>query len=1135
MATDIDDLQINIQTSAKGANSSITALTKRLEKLSTVINEIDASKVNNLGIGLSSVGSGGNSASAGLNKTATSATKAAKSFGGLASAFGKFYATYFLFIRGAKSIWKNVQSSMDYIETSNYFSVALGQIGQQFEQAGYESAELYTEALTSELSDLNKKLTGYTLGASGEAIFGGDVGLGMDIEQIMNFQAKTLAVTNSVGLMGDASIETAKAVSMLAGDLASLTNMDTESVMTNLSSGLIGQSRALYKFGLDITANTLQQYALAEGIEKSVSEMTQAEKMQLRLLAILDQSEVSTADLANTINSVANQYRVFEQQVSNTGRTLGNLFLPIVQNVLPYVNGLIIALNNLFTSLGFEIYGETWLEDLQQGISGGAIDEDFEDISDSADDATESLNEFKKGIRGIDELNVLTGGTSVGSGVLTELEGQIDLTDSITQAVADYENSWNSAFATAENKASEFAKQLTEDFDGVAEMFEKIFPAIAGIGGALATYKIVTGISGIVTSLGALGSPVGVAALAAGVLIGVGTAIKQVHDNAVEADLENRFGDIALSMEDIEEVARKIVDNGNLTALSTVLSEMGELGDIESEIKTAINTLDRLNWKVSIGMELSEEEQGQYKSAIDSYVKNANDYVTQQQYSTIVGIKLFLGDSQTSEEVQSVVNEFYGAQSEKLRKLGEDLNRVATEAWNDGLLTIDEVQTITNIQMQMAEIQKELTNSEFQARLQLLEEDYSGAKLTPESYEELKKKRQELIDQYTEDYNESLVFTLAQVNIAYQAKLDEASTQEAKEKIKNEWDNAVKELQEGRDLQISQMALQSLSFDYNTLIDTFGDDMDSAFSGITDNLAVYAKKFTEEADWAEQGVADLMTRLTQRFKKEAGAAGQENFKAILENMMPTQDIEELAESFYITTGKIPQAIADALVSEYALDTLSGNLDAMYKLMLVSADSEDMKAVLEVMHERGIDVPKFLADGVISNTEVATNSITDLLEDLEDSLLDTDLVKEAEMFGEELSASLLKGITKFDTVEIESEIKSGKISFDVLSKVPIKGYASGGMVTAGQVFMARENGMSELVGNFGGQVGVANNDQIIEGIRQAAYDGFLAAMAQGGSSGGVTVVLEGDAAQMFKMVRQEESRNYRKTGNSVFVH
>ena len=64
-------------------------------------------------------------------------------------------------------------------------------------------------------------------------------------------------------------------------------------------SGLIGQSRALYKYGIDITNATLATYAYNLGISKSVSEMTQMEKQQLRVLAILDQSKVSWGDLAN--------------------------------------------------------------------------------------------------------------------------------------------------------------------------------------------------------------------------------------------------------------------------------------------------------------------------------------------------------------------------------------------------------------------------------------------------------------------------------------------------------------------------------------------------------------------------------------------------------------------------------------------------------------------------------------------------------------------------------------------------------------------------------------------------------------------------------------------------------------------
>ena len=1124
MATDIDELQIQIQASAKGANSSVTALIKRLEKLSGVINGIDASKVNNLGTGINNVGKNSNTASVGLDKTAKSAKNAAKSFNSLASAFGKFYATYFLFIRGIKGLWKNVQSSMDYVETSNYFAVSLGQIGQQFEQAGYESAELYTEALTSELNKLNQKMTGYSVGASGEALFSGDVGLGMDIETLMNFQAKTLAVTNSVGLMGEASIETAKAVSMLVGDISSLTNTDLETVMTNLSSGLIGQSRSLYKYGYDITQNTLQQYALAEGIEKAVSEMTQSEKMQLRLLAILDQSTVAQADLANTINSVANQYRVTTQQVGNLGRTLGNLFLPVVQNVLPYINGLIIALNNLFTSLGFEIYGDTWLEDLQQGISGG-VQGGFEDLEGSVEDATESINEFKKGVRGFDELNVLSSGSGIGSGITDELEGTIDLTDSITQAVADYENSWNKAFATAENKASEFAKKLEDDFKDVADLFDRIFPAIIGIGGAIATYKIASGVGGIVSSLANLGSPLGYASLAAGVLIGVGTAIKKVHDDAVKADLESRFGDIALSLEEIEKVAKYILNNNNVSKVSNLLSEISDLSGIQSSIDDSVTTLNKLNWKVSVGMELTEEDESTYKKAIDSYVSSVNDYVVQQQYAAAIGIKLFLGDSQTSEEVQSVVNQFYNSQNEKLRQLGEDLNKVTTDAWNDGLLSIDEVEAISNIQTQMAEIQSAIARSQTQAKFQLLEESFSGSELTPESYKKLLEERNEIFAEYESDYNESLVFSLGQINLAYEAKINDAETEEAKKQIREEWNNVVKETISARDAAVAEMQLNAFSFDYNTLLGTYGEAINNATNDLTDSLKRYAKMYAEGNTNAEYMTYLRFGILEDNFKEIAGEYGYESFSKLLDVMAPSSELEKTAQSIYEMTGQIPQAMADALASQYALEAISGNASSLYKLLLASAEDDAIDEILLEIKEKGWNVPEFLAKGVVDNAEVVTDSIDNLFNGLEESLDSQGLLDTAENLGKEFAKSFVNGTQSIS-----------QFTFGVnFSNTPIEFRANGGMVTSGQVFVARENGISEYVGNFGGQVGVANNDQITQAIKQAAYEGFLAAMSQGGSSGGVTVVLEGDAAGVFKLVKQEERNNYKRTGNSVFVH
>lgn len=451
---------------APAVNSSLIQMTNALANLSA-----NGQKVGSATRGLRS----------NLNQYSASASRASKHTFSLAYAFGKFYATYFLVVRGIKSLWKGIQSSMDYVETFNYFNVTMNKIGEQFKgqysDFGYESADAYAESFTSRMNELTKKMTGYSVGKAGELSWANIDSLGLDPNQLMNFQARLGAVTNSVGLVGEASIQTSKALSMLSADLSSLTNTDLDTVMTNLSSGLIGQSRALYKYGIDITNASLSNVALANGITKSISAMSQSEKMQLRVLAILDQSKIAWGDQANTIDSVANQYRIFTQQVHNLGRILGNLFLPIVKNVLPYVNGLIMALSRLFETLGFKFYGSSWLTDLMDGISGANFKtDDFEDsiegIGDELEDDAKSANKLKKALQGFDELNVLS---TNDNGNQLAISDTIDLSMQIKDAVDEYEKKWEEAFASMENKAKGLADRFVGYFEPVTRIFDKLF------------------------------------------------------------------------------------------------------------------------------------------------------------------------------------------------------------------------------------------------------------------------------------------------------------------------------------------------------------------------------------------------------------------------------------------------------------------------------------------------------------------------------------------------------------------------------------------------------------------------------------------------------------------------------------
>lgn len=231
------------------------------------------------------------------NRTHGMFTKMMLSMQSWARTWGTFYAAVYPFIRLLEKISDATKNAMNYVETYNYYTVAMQKIGNA-------SADSYAEAYMKEIGRLDKKMSGFTLGSQGELLESNGKNIGLDPNMMMNYQARIGAITNSVGLLAETSVDAQKALSMLAADLSSLTNTDLETVMTNLTSGLIGMSRSLYKYGIDITNTTLQRYAEANSISKKVSAMSQEEKMQLRLLAILDQSQVAWTDQIQTIDTV---------------------------------------------------------------------------------------------------------------------------------------------------------------------------------------------------------------------------------------------------------------------------------------------------------------------------------------------------------------------------------------------------------------------------------------------------------------------------------------------------------------------------------------------------------------------------------------------------------------------------------------------------------------------------------------------------------------------------------------------------------------------------------------------------------------------------------------------------------------
>lgn len=470
----------NIPKLAKSIKSLMTELSQSPKVSENLIQMTNA--VANLASQGSKVGSASNNLVNGLDKTEKAATKSKKSLLSLSSVIGKLYQSYYWIGNVTSFVKKSIESTADYIEAYNYFDVSLGKIGSdwsyQYEKYGYENANAYANSFSNRLTEKMQGLSGIKIdtGKNGMGLLTDTAmkNLGLNIQEVTQYASQLASVTNSIGQTGEVSLAAASAFTKLGADISSLFNIDYSSAMNNLQSGLIGQSRALYKYGIDITNATLQTYAYNLGLSKSVSEMTQAEKMQIRMIAILDQSKVAWGDQANTINSISNMFRQFTNNVKEAGMVLGQLFVPMLQKVMPVINGVVIAIKRLLVSiagiLGVKVdfgsfgAGYSKLEDAADTM---------DDVSAGYDKATASAKKYQNQILSFDEINKLTdtqsGGGSGGAGGVSS---GIDLTDDILKATSEYEKAWKEAFDKMENQAQKWADRVSKIFKPILKIFK---------------------------------------------------------------------------------------------------------------------------------------------------------------------------------------------------------------------------------------------------------------------------------------------------------------------------------------------------------------------------------------------------------------------------------------------------------------------------------------------------------------------------------------------------------------------------------------------------------------------------------------------------------------------------------------
>lgn len=449
---------------ASGLNSTINAL-KKLPEISTALDKADlgkfaqqmnqvASAMRPLATEMQRVANGFSafpiriqriiSSNAGLAASNNSAANSFNILGNSADRAKLKFGIYLIAFRKIASVISNwVKESNDYVENLNLFTVAMGEYA--------ESAKAYAEEVQA--------LTG------------------IDSSEWMRNQGVFMQMASGFGVASDSAALMSKNLTQLGYDISSFYNISIEEAMQKLQSGLAGEIEPLRRLGYAIDVASLQQVALNHGITESVNAMTQAEKSQLRYIAIMEQSTNAMGDLSRTIQTPSNAIRILNQQIVQLRRALGNMLIPILQQVIPWVQAFVEVLTEaaqaIANFLGFEL--PTIDYSGLEGVAGGATD-----ASDALDDAAEAAKKLQDYTLGIDELNVISPQSGGGGGGIS----------------GTYGDDWG-----LELPEYNFLDEITRQTDELKEKLEPILRLALDIGTAILGWRLSSKLFGWLSNL----------------------------------------------------------------------------------------------------------------------------------------------------------------------------------------------------------------------------------------------------------------------------------------------------------------------------------------------------------------------------------------------------------------------------------------------------------------------------------------------------------------------------------------------------------------------------------------------------------------------------------------------------------
>lgn len=581
-------------------------------------------------------------------------------------------------------------------------------------------------------------------------------------------------------------------------------------------------------------------------------------------------------------------------------------------------------------------------------------------------------------------------------GVALDFSDGLELLDD--QTISDLAASAKKAIPTMVREMKDGAEAVRDFAEPIITLGEWavgnpdwVLGGLAAAGTAVGLLKTAQGINAVVTTLkaakvAAMANPVTAAvagiALAGGAIAGVAAKVKVANEQMKKANLAEHFGDIALSVDELRDAAKQIVGEKDLEQLSAAMEELGKIKDISSDLESASETIDRMTWKVGMGLELTETDNEDFKNAIDTMVENSIEMVEQAQYTARLNVTALFGtDSDVGQELIDGFDAMYSSINTQVSELGRQLGDAYNSAMEDGIVSTDEAKVIQELQLQMAEITSKVSQAQSEAKLERIRVQFSGKDLDVETFQNFQSQIQETLDEMSANSNQSFDYILGNLNYRLEgSKSGEIDESDVDYLTQEEYDKFKAALDEQLAKDDMEIQLKGIKFSTESIEDAYSEEIGAVSNNISSGLHEAMQTAINTMSYGGNGLLAWDPEQIRRMLNldEMDRSTKNAINELWENMEP--DYLELQQTVlrYQEAGKeIPEGVIEGLRDASAIGAIAGSADAIWQAMAIEAmDNPSFAQALRDAQEAGYTLPDTVAAAIRERSASTAQAVSE---------------------------------------------------------------------------------------------------------------------------------------------------------------